>query len=65
LVCHVLSYAEFASHPPSARADRTERTRARYFAPAFLVPCRSGGLEDLGAPIYYLDERPTERHAGR
>jgi hypothetical protein len=31
-------------------------------APAFLVPCRSGGLDDLGAPVHYLDERPAERH---
>lgn len=28
---------------------------------AFLVPCRSGGLENLNAPLYYLDERPPER----
>lgn len=30
---------------------------------AFLVPCRSGGLDDLGAPVYFLDERPPERKA--
>lgn len=30
---------------------------------AYLVPCRSGGLEDLGAPVYFLDERPPERKA--
>lgn len=30
---------------------------------AFLVPCRSGGLEHLGAPVYCLDERPPERRA--
>lgn len=34
-----------------------EKTRAQ----AYLVPCRSGGLEDLGAPVYFLDERPAER----
>jgi hypothetical protein len=28
---------------------------------AFLVPCRSGGLDDLGAPVYFLDERPPLR----
>lgn len=27
----------------------------------YLVPCRSGGLEDLNAPVYFLDERPKER----
>ena len=29
---------------------------------AYLVPCRSGGLDDLSAPVYFLDQRP-ERHA--
>jgi hypothetical protein len=29
--------------------------------PAFLVPCRSGGLDRLGAPVYFLDERPERR----
>jgi hypothetical protein len=28
---------------------------------AFLVPCRSGGLDDLGAPVHFLDERPPRR----
>ena len=28
---------------------------------AYLVPCRSGGLDDLGAPVYFLDERPARR----
>jgi len=28
---------------------------------AYLVPCRSGGLSELGAPVYFLDERPKDR----
>ncbi len=28
---------------------------------AYLVPCRSGGLNDLNAPVYFLDERPKQR----
>jgi len=28
---------------------------------SFLVPCRSGGLDQLHAPIYFLDERPEHR----
>ncbi|MDE0284687.1 MAG: hypothetical protein OXI88_18240 [Gammaproteobacteria bacterium] len=28
---------------------------------AYLVPCRSGGLDNLGAPVYFLDERPEKR----
>jgi hypothetical protein len=31
-------------------------------AEAFLLPCRSAGLDDLPAPTYYLDDRPVERH---
>ncbi len=27
----------------------------------YLVPCRSGGLEALNAPVYFLDERPKDR----
>ena len=27
----------------------------------YLVPCRSGGLDELGAPVYFLDERPEQR----
>lgn len=28
---------------------------------AYLVPCRSGGLNDLKAPVFFLDERPQKR----
>lgn len=28
---------------------------------AYLVPCRSGGLNNLSAPVYFLDERPERR----
>ncbi len=28
---------------------------------AYLMPCRSGGLTDLSAPVYFLDERPVQR----
>ena len=28
---------------------------------AFLVPCRSGGLDRFSAPIFFLDERPERR----
>jgi hypothetical protein len=30
-------------------------------AQAYLLPCRSGGLENLDGAAYFLDERPTER----
>jgi hypothetical protein len=28
---------------------------------SYLVPCRSGGLDDLPAPVYFLDERPERQ----
>ncbi|HWP01636.1 MAG TPA: hypothetical protein VNL74_13615 [Methylococcus sp.] len=58
---HVLSYAIL---PPICleleRIDLRELC-ARVRPEAYLAPCRSGGLDDLGAPVYFLDERPPER----
>jgi hypothetical protein len=61
LVCHVLSYADLPPIVPVLERIELKELVRNVSAPAFLVPCRSGGLEDLGAPIYYLDERPAER----
>jgi hypothetical protein len=62
LVCHVLSYADLPPIIPLLERIELKKLVQKVTAPAFLVPCRSGGLEDLGAPVYYLDERPAERH---
>jgi hypothetical protein len=62
LVCHVLSYADLPPIIPVLERIELKDLVRDISAPAFLVPCRSGGLEDLGAPVYYLDERPAERH---
>jgi len=61
LARQVLSYADL----PPIRLE-LERIDVRHLAEsvhpvAYLVPCRSGGLDDLSAPVYFLDERP-ERH---
>jgi hypothetical protein len=61
LARHVLSYADL---PPIRleleRIDLTDLAAGQ--APAsFLVPCRSGGLDHLSAPVHFLDERPA-RH---
>jgi hypothetical protein len=61
---HVLSYADL---PPICL--ELERIEIRTLAAAgvqpeaYLAPCRSGGLDDLRAPVYFLDERPPERRA--
>jgi hypothetical protein len=62
LVCNVLSYADLPPILPVLERIELKELVQDISAPAFLVPCRSGGLEGLGAPIYYLDERPAERH---
>ncbi|WP_428423424.1 DUF7714 family protein [Methylibium sp.] len=61
LVQHVLSYADL---PPIRveleRIDIVDLAR-RHSAKEYLVPCRSGGLDSLNAPVSYLDERPPQR----
>jgi hypothetical protein len=61
LIEHVLSYADLP--PIRVELERIElRALAKSIKPkAYLVPCRSGGLDDLGAPVYFLDERPPKR----
>ncbi len=61
LVERVLAYADLP--PIVARLERIELRdlAAGSRPPAFLVPCRSGGLDDLGAPVRFLDERPPLR----
>ena len=61
LVGHVLSYADLPPIIPELERIELKELVRNVPAPAFLVPCRSGGLGDLGAPVYYLDERPAER----
>jgi hypothetical protein len=58
---HVLSYADLP--PILLELERIElRALCASVRPeAYLVPCRSGGLDDLGAPVYFLDERPAQR----
>ena len=61
MATHVLSYAPL----PAIRLE-LERIELRALCAglkpeAFLVPCRSGGLDELGAPVHFLDERPPVR----
>lgn len=61
MVEQVLSYADL---PPVLLELETIDLRdlANTVRPeAYLVPCRSGGLSDLSAPVYFLDERPQQR----
>ncbi|HEY5138176.1 MAG TPA: hypothetical protein VIJ25_02490, partial [Methylococcales bacterium] len=61
MIEQVLSYADL---PPIMLELETIDLRdlAGTVTPeAYLVPCRSGGLTDLSAPVYFLDERPKQR----
>jgi hypothetical protein len=61
LVRHVLSYADLP--PIRIELERIELAELARAAPAkeYLVPCRSGGLDDLPGPVHFLDERPAVR----
>ncbi len=61
LAQQVLSYADLP--PIRLELERIDLNdlAAGHAPPAFLVPCRSGGLDKFAAPIYFLDERPAER----
>jgi len=61
MVKHVLSYADLP--PVHVEFERIDlRALCATVKPnAYLVPCRSGGLDDLGAPVYFLDQRPPKR----
>ncbi len=58
---HVLSYADLP--PICLQLERIDLQQlcAQTEAEAYLVPCRSGGLDNLGAPLFFLDERPPQR----
>jgi hypothetical protein len=61
LIEHVLTYADLP--PIKLELERIELKdlAAKARPKAFLVPCRSGGLDDLSAPVHFLDERPAIR----
>jgi hypothetical protein len=61
LVRHVLGYADLPPIIPMLERIELKDLAREITTPAFLVPCRSGGLDHLGAPVHYLDERPR-RH---
>lgn len=59
---HVLTFAELpAIELAVENIDLREVARETPGAEAYLVPCRASGL-DLGAPTYFLDERPDRRN---
>ena len=61
LVRHVLSYADLpAIRIELERIEIAELARQQPSA-EYLVPCRSGGLDELGGHVSFLDERPAER----
>src|SRR6266436_5015686 len=61
LARQVLSYANLPPiHLELERIEVLDLAKSVHPS-AYLVPCRSGGLDDLSAPVYFLDQHP-ERH---
>ena len=60
---HVLSYADLPAICLELERIKLRELCGQVQPEAYLVPCRSGGLDDLGAPVYFLDERPPQRQA--
>jgi hypothetical protein len=62
LVRHVLSYAELpAIRVELERIELASLARSTPAVAEYLVPCRSGGLDDLPGVVHFLDERPAVR----
>lgn len=61
LVEQVLSYADLPPIRPVLERIDLRELCASVRPDHYLVPCRSGGLDELGAPVHFLDERPSER----
>lgn len=61
LVEQVLSYANLPPIEPILQAIDLRELSQLVETESFLVPCRSGGLDELGATVHFLDERPAKR----
>jgi len=63
MVEQVLGYADLPPIVPELAAIDLHDLAGTVAPEAYLVPCRSGGLGDLNAPVYFLDERPEQRRS--
>ena len=61
MVEQVLGYADLPPIVPRLEQIELVSLCKSVRPEAYLVPCRSGGLDDLGAPVFFLDERPQKR----
>ncbi len=61
MVQKVLSYADLPPILVELVSIDLRDLAATVTPDAYLVPCRSGGLTHLTAPVHFLDERPAKR----
>ncbi len=61
LIENVLGYADLPAVVLESETIDLRKLAENDTPEAFLVPCRSGGLDNLTAPVYFLDERPEQR----
>ena len=61
MVEQVLGYADLPPIVPRLEQIELIELCKSVRPEAYLVPCRSGGLDNLDAPVFFLDERPEKR----
>jgi hypothetical protein len=61
LVRHVLTYADLPAIRVELERIEIADLARQHPSAEYLVPCRSGGLEELGGHVSFLDERPAKR----
>lgn len=61
LVRHVLTYADLPAIRIELERIEIADLARQHPAAEYLVPCRSGGLDQLGGHVSFLDERPAKR----
>ncbi|MFT5451934.1 MAG: hypothetical protein ACI9N9_001420 [Enterobacterales bacterium] len=57
----VLSYADLPPIRVELKTIDVNELCASVDPDSYLMPCRSGGLDNLEKPVYFLDERPRKR----
>ena len=61
MVKQVLGYADLPPIRVELETIDVRKLCASVDPECYLLPCRSGGMEQLKKPVYFLDERPAQR----
>ena len=61
MVVQALSYADLPPILVELKAIDVRELCNSVDPECYLLPCRSGGMDQLQKPVYFLDERPKQR----